>query len=1114
MYSRRGEITQFRKKMAAPDADTALSNTVNMNPSVEGRVFLIEDTDDILTLPRALQPLLGHTGWLTSHVHRSLQNAENQIFVSGDLTKHELAAIFLLIGQNDSKDCFSRVLQEKIVSNNPSDIRPFLSYLRLVTKALRKLPSIGGNVWHMVSGDVSTLYPVGLVFTWHGFSKCCYSFQTLNSVFESVSHENRTLFNILSATGRIVGQLSDCTSFPHVLLMPGVYYQVTSVTKAGDNSTVIYVKEIPPPVDNQWSADPQYSLTVTDRSIHPYWTKVLADATSNRVVAKSLRVLDIGMATGDVMVQTACMRVLTEMPKLDCSDAEKEKLLSTVRNVLKMYRAFGVLQSHGCAVLKLIAQSLDVMHFSDPESVSLVLQAMQSHIQTERLILNGLEYLTFCLHDSEDVILYQKLVEVVLSSMKNHPRIKGIQKAGCLVINSLSKATHCVSLIRECDGFSVIMNAIRVHRGERESSELCWQALLTLSDKNNNSKNCSTQDEHVRNSVDFWCLIKEGLALFCKCTPVQVEGLHAIWSHVRVWAELDTTYDPDYSELVTSALRHHSQNAQVVECGLGILSELTKQPSETHLAVSNGVIACVLSSMNQHFDEASVQEYGCKVLRTVAMNGFRPYQQASQNLKSSGSPPGVLPESSLESLPDYRLKIIESGGMGIVLSAMKTHSQHVGVQRQGCLAIRTLSVSSANVVETEGVEEIGVVLNALSKHMDNVNIATVALRAIVILIINPRNRQTMLDGGRLSIILNALRSFPYCGRIQEEGLEIVDTLANDLTHAHQLLRKGFMQDLILSIERHPHNGRILTSCCSLLAQLCSVPLESVDTLDMLPTVALAERGGFEAIDRIMAEFRSDADLQIQCCRALHALAVAPVNTSMLSESAGMTSVVTAMKTHAANAVLLTEACRTLVKLIQFRDKGDVPVTTEAIEHVLSAMSTHPGDMKLQMEGLRALQAVLKNDASRVTYITNSDVIALIVLAMRQFRNDFSLQVLCLQVLNDLFCFERKGSTPWQKLLAVAFWLVGRDRPLWNEFCSNEGLETLLDTMRHHITSRSVLMIGGNVLLYNTGGNIPTRLRKPLLDLCEEIQSGFSPSDERLHLLFNMLKHFVRKEVVT
>lgn len=1102
----------YSVKMAASDDGTLLSDVMALNPSVESRLFLTDDTDDALTLPRALQPLLGHTDWLTIQIQGSLQNAETQYFMSGDLTKHELAAIFLLIDRKDSKECFNRVLQQKITSRNPSEIHPFLSYLRLVTKALRKLPTIGGNVWHVVSRDVSELYPVGFVFTWNGFPKCCYSFQTLDSVFESVSQENRTLFNILSANGRIVGQLSDSTSFPHVLLMPGVYYQVTSVTKADDKSTVVHIKEIISPRDNDGSAAPQYPQTVSIPSFHPYWTQVFTDATSNRAVAKFVRVLDIALATGDITLQTTCMRVLAEMSKLNCSELEKQKLLMLVRRVLKMYTAFGALQTHGCAVLKLLAPNRNVCGFSDPESVSLVVRAMQNHVRAERLISNGLEYLTLCLHDSEDVIICQKLVDVVLASMKNHPGIRGIQKAGCVVIKSLCKATHCASLMRESDGFSVVMNAIRVHRGDRESSEICWQALLTLSDKNNNnnsSNNCSSQDEHVRNRVDFWCLVKEGLALFDKRTPVQVEGLHTIWSHVRAWAEVDSAHDPDYSELVTSALRHHSQNAQVVECALGILSELTKRPSETHLAVSNGVIARVLSAMNQHFDEAPVQEYGCKVLRIVATNGIRPYQQDSKSVTSHDSAFGVLPESLTEALPDYRLKIIESGGMGIVLSAMKTHSHHVGVQRQGCLAIRTLSVSAANVVETEGVEEIGVVLGALSKHTDSVSLVTAALRAIVILTIKPGTRRTILEGGGLSTILYALKSFPNCVRIQEEGLEVVNTLTDDTKHAQQLLRKGFVKEVIFSIERHPHNGRILTSCCSLLAKLCSAPLEDGDTLDMLPTVALAERGGFDAIDRIMAEFPSDAELQIQGCLALHALAVNPVNTSMLSESAGLTSVITAMKSHPANTALFTEACRTLVKLIQFRDKDEAPVTTEAIDQVFSAMATHPEDLGIQMEGMKALQAVMENDASRLIHISNSDVMTLIVLAMRQFPTELSLQVLCLQILNDLLCFERNGSTPWQKLMAVAFWLMDRVRPLWNEFCSHGGLDTLLHTMKDHVTSRTVLMFGGNILLCNSGGDLPTSLHKPLLDLCEEIQSSVSPSDERLHLLFKMVKHLVR-----
>jgi hypothetical protein len=151
-------------------------------------------------------------------------------------------------------------------------------------------------------------------------------------------------------------------------------------------------------------------------------------------------------------------------------------------------------------------------------------------------------------------------------------------------------------------------------------------------------------------------------------------------------------------QVIAEAMRRHPGAAGVQEEGCAALTSLAipLSPDDSQTVgvqtflVERASISAIVTAMRQHTAVASMQEQGCRALRSLANN------------------------------PHNKAAIVEADGLTAILNSMKTHGRVPAVQEFGCGALWHLMVnSSANkrqLVESGGV---GLILTALRVHVEN-----------------------------------------------------------------------------------------------------------------------------------------------------------------------------------------------------------------------------------------------------------------------------------------------------------------------------------------------------------------------------------------------------------
>jgi len=90
------------------------------------------------------------------------------------------------------------ILNKVLRSANQEQLKPWLLYLRLILKALSRIPSTHLIVYRGINMDLSKLYPMGATIVWNGFSSCIkMTTQLENKLFLNKTGK-RTLFIINS----------------------------------------------------------------------------------------------------------------------------------------------------------------------------------------------------------------------------------------------------------------------------------------------------------------------------------------------------------------------------------------------------------------------------------------------------------------------------------------------------------------------------------------------------------------------------------------------------------------------------------------------------------------------------------------------------------------------------------------------------------------------------------------------------------------------------------------------------------------------------------------------------------------------------------------------------
>jgi len=186
-----------------------------------------------------------------------VEDIETYSWISLDFAKYrktseieQMAAINIYTREWGQPPSLYTVLNNRLRSESREELKPFFPYLQLLISSLIKLaPPYEGPVWRGVSQDLSEQYKRGSKIFWWGFSSCTMDMNILeNNMFLGITGD-RTLFNIHCKKGFDVKQYSSAPTESEILLLPGTYFEVSSVLNVGNGLHIIELKELDPPFE-------------------------------------------------------------------------------------------------------------------------------------------------------------------------------------------------------------------------------------------------------------------------------------------------------------------------------------------------------------------------------------------------------------------------------------------------------------------------------------------------------------------------------------------------------------------------------------------------------------------------------------------------------------------------------------------------------------------------------------------------------------------------------------------------------------------------------------------------------------------------------------------------
>lgn len=196
----------------------------------------------LVSLEQAVAPLIKVVDKVDQMAWIVKQNCTDP---SDGLTVDESASIALLTLEWYSKDLtFNYILNETLRSENKKQIKPWLPYLKLVFKALSKLPSITRVVYQGKKIRVGKDYPNGKVFSSWEFLQCASGIRALEDEEDFGKEGQRTLFTIECRSGKSVKSHAHDTTKDHIVLLPGRQFKVVSCLDAGNDLTIVQLQEL------------------------------------------------------------------------------------------------------------------------------------------------------------------------------------------------------------------------------------------------------------------------------------------------------------------------------------------------------------------------------------------------------------------------------------------------------------------------------------------------------------------------------------------------------------------------------------------------------------------------------------------------------------------------------------------------------------------------------------------------------------------------------------------------------------------------------------------------------------------------------------------------------
>jgi len=356
-----------------------------------------------------------------------------------------------------------------------------------------------------------------------------------------------------------------------------------------------------------------------------------------------------------------------------------------------------------------------------------------------------------------------------------------------------------------------------------------------------------------------------------------------------------------------------------------------------------------------------------------------------------------------------RGQFVDAGGVGALVSAMKTRLMDADFQITGCKMIWMIARDGTG--KTGSRAEDGVIealTAAMNTHGGNVEVLRQASSGIAWMCQwDPDYCRLVAQHGGLVAVVKAMTSHKGDKLVQAHGTDALTEYCENWKEGRYILaEEGGIGAVVSAMKSHRGNDVVQCNGCMVINGLCAA--------DRKYRSWVVQAGGYAALLAAMEAFKEDEVLQLNSCEALASLCEGDsmVQRQVACEK-GLLLVLSAMDRHKENVDVQLHGCEVVSNLCN----ADGEVRSKLLEMggvgaVITAMQQHTGDADLQERGCEAFANLFDREGDieeggwgNLCRIAERGGVVAVVGAIRAHPRDGVAKMACI-ALSKVCTFDR------------------------------------------------------------------------------------------------------------
>lgn len=366
------------------------------------------------------------------------------------------------------------------------------------------------------------------------------------------------------------------------------------------------------------------------------------------------------------------------------------------------------------------------------------------------------------------------------------------------------------------------------------------------------------------------------------------------------------------------------------------------------------------------------------------------------SMELSRSP--LIPILVLEALFHFCLLdesvLIQCGAIVVVADSIQKFNNEPRILEGGFALLSQLASSenihiNLSIVFSDGVDSI---LHGMTLNPGHSGIQMYGCKAFSHLSIEGETRMVICEQGGLALIVTSLKSHHDDEELAEYACSALLNLTSD-SPPQAIEGTDIVDKIVQLLEQYPRNPSIRRNCLGILQ---NISMKGPDAKS-----SIARSGGLDAVVQTISQQTDPPDVLERAFTTLWSLAVLGENRGRILASGGIDHAILTMLSFVEYEGVQQQACGCLCTLAMDQLARKVIRKAGGCDALLLAMRIHYGSCAVQNEAARTISIVYDPDCEEGEATAMDDLVDAVLMAMRKFPVDMTLQTRCCAALSSM-----------------------------------------------------------------------------------------------------------------